>query len=242
MKIPIIRKILLYSPFTAFKYALIEIRHYIYYRFIRKSYSQTQEDLIIDKILKYKPYGFYVDIGANDPVRFNNTKRFYRRGWRGINIEPNFIQFQKLCMDRPEDINLNIGIAETEGTLKFYKMFPDTVSTFSAVEHRASLQRGLELDSIIEVPVQKLATIFKEKSVENIDFLSIDTEGYDYAVLKSNNWKKYRPRVICIESIPRSKDARTEKQHVFLTDHGYKRAFRNKTNDIYIDAISAEIV
>jgi hypothetical protein len=52
------------------------------------SYSQHQEDLLIDLLLGQKATGFYVDVGANHPVRNSNTKRFSDRGWTGINAEP----------------------------------------------------------------------------------------------------------------------------------------------------------
>ena len=34
-----------------------------------------------------------------------------------------------------------------------------------------------------------------------IDFLSVDTEGFDLTVLHSNNWQKYRPRFILVETL-----------------------------------------
>ena len=54
------------------------------------TYSQTGEDLILDILLKDKPKGFYIDIGGNHPKKFNNTFLFYKKGWDGINVEPNY--------------------------------------------------------------------------------------------------------------------------------------------------------
>ena len=53
-----------------------------------RSYSQEGEDMILRRIFGDKRLGFYVDVGAHDPRRFSNTYYFYKRGWRGINIEP----------------------------------------------------------------------------------------------------------------------------------------------------------
>jgi hypothetical protein len=73
------------------------------------SYSQYGEDKIIDRLLGYKKSGFYINVGANHPYRFSNTYMFYKKGYRGVNIEPNPISFEKFLI-RKGDINLNIGI------------------------------------------------------------------------------------------------------------------------------------
>lgn len=115
--------------------AFQEMYTILFYKMLRNSYSQMGEDLEIDKILGYKKNVFYIDIGANDPVRFSNTNRFYKKGWQGINIEPNPNVFRNIDKARLRDTNLNVGIAYEKGNLTFYSFFPDTLSTFS--EHQA---------------------------------------------------------------------------------------------------------
>ena len=78
------------------------------------SYSLYNEDNIIDWLTGYKKQGIYIDIGAYDPNRINNTKLFYQRGWRGINIEPNIKGYELFCLERPYDINLNYAIGNGE--------------------------------------------------------------------------------------------------------------------------------
>jgi hypothetical protein len=74
----------------------------------RSSWSQEGEDLILARIFGDKPDGFYVDVGAHHPKRFSNTYYFYRRGWRGINIDAmpgSMLAFNRL---RPSDINIEL--------------------------------------------------------------------------------------------------------------------------------------
>src|SRR5579864_1383027 len=85
------------------------------YRGDRASYSQYKEDLWIDRMLGYKKNGFYIDIGASDPNYLNNTKKFYEKGWKGLNVEPNPSTFRKLKEDRDRDINLNVGVGLNPG-------------------------------------------------------------------------------------------------------------------------------
>lgn len=48
----------------------------------KKSYAQCGEDIILDIILN-KPKVFYIDIGANNPIKQSNTMYFYNRGGGG---------------------------------------------------------------------------------------------------------------------------------------------------------------
>lgn len=96
----------------------------LFYRRYLKSSSQYYEDLIIDRLLNHKKNGIYLDIGANDPDILSNTKRFYDRGWSGVNIEPDTELYNKLLKHRSRDINLNIGISSGGGSWYFTNYRP----------------------------------------------------------------------------------------------------------------------
>ena len=83
-------------------------------------YSQDFEDWILYCAMMDIENGFYVDVGANDPCVLSVTKTFYDIGWSGINIEPLKEEYDKLCSDRPRDINLNIGAGAENGSLEFF--------------------------------------------------------------------------------------------------------------------------
>lgn len=224
----------LYGPKTFCQFAAGATWHLFSSQLLRNSYSQYGEDLVIDKLLGYKQIGFYADVGAYDPHRFSNTKRFYRRGWRGINIEPNFSAYQKFVKARPRDINLNLGVGEKPGKLTFYKFFPDTRSTFSREEATKNKQRGCKVVSKLKVKIDTLANILSKYAAnEVIDFFSIDTEGFDMIVLQSNNWRKFKPPVICIESSGGKKEPQNLKKERYLNNLGYQKFFETELNSIY---------
>ncbi len=218
----------------------------IYLEFVRHSYSQKQEDLIIDRLLNYPKTGFYIDIGANDPVRLNNTKRFYDRGWTGINIEPNYIKYNKLQSERSRDINLNIALSDaSRDDLIFYIFDADAISTLSKDQARYYQKVGYKILEERKIITSTLQNIFETyiKS-QPIDFLSIDTEGFDLIILKSNDWEKYRPNIIIIESSELddtvNKASVQDNQSVFFQNIGYRLVsqtthFGNLLNSIYID-------
>jgi len=205
-----------------------------YRRFFLRSYSQYGEDLMLDKLLNYKENGFYIDIGANDPIILNNTKKFYDKGWTGINIEPHLGCFKRIKFLRKKDINLNLGISDKKGKLTFYLMNASTLSTFNKEEMQDNVKAGFKLIKTVKIPVLTLGDIF-EKYVgdRKIDFLSLDVEGHDYEVLKGNNWNKYRPNLIVIEI---NHDSRLLN---FLKNQRYKEVYRNNCNAILKDDLNS---
>lgn len=215
----------------------------LYNQLIKNSFSQNNEDLVIDKLLNYKKNGFYIDLGAYDPKWFSNTNRFYKKGWRGINIEPNITRYQKFLKYRPNDINLNLGIGSTNGLLKFYLFQPNTISTFSQKEAKYYQKLDFQLEKTILIEVRRLDYLIKKYIKKNkIDFLTIDIEGKELDALKSNDWNKFRPKVICIESFSLETKLGNSKEHLplkrFLVSKGYQEVYRNPINIIYIDKVS----
>lgn len=200
------------------------------------SSSQYLEDIFIESIFRSKKNGFYVDVGANDPNELSNTKRFYDLGWSGINIEPNTKMHDQLCRARPRDINLNIGIGAAPAELIFYELSPDTLSSFNKKSAFDNIKNGsASLISEKKIQVQPLSEVFEEFTGGNqIDFLSLDSEGYEYEILTSNNWVLYRPTAIIAEV------NQDEGAHVlnFLTGQSYSMIHYNGTNAIFVDETS----
>ena len=168
------------------------------------SYSQEGEDLFLSRIFGDKKKGFYVDIGAHHPKRFSNTYIFYTRGWRGINIDamPGSMKlFEKL---RPQDLNLEMGISDDHiDRLQYFIFNEPALNTFSPeVAAEKNGTNNYKIIDTIDIPVMEIKEILTKYLPKNqtIDFMSIDVEGYDLKVLKSNNWSKFRPHIIAVEA------------------------------------------
>jgi len=159
-------------------------------------------------------------------------------GWKGINIEPDVSNYNKFVIRRKKDINLNIGIGLKKGKLKFFKFMPDTLSTFSSEEAKRYIKLGHPLENELDIEVKPLSMVLQEHCKNKvIDFISIDTEGFDMQVLMSNNWKLYNPTLICIESVEyeinSKKKATNVNNDIFLNKKGYKKIYDNGLNSIY---------
>lgn len=182
---------------------LLAIRFRLFDPYKVASWSQAGEDMILRHLFEAQPCGFYVDVGAHHPLRYSNTFHFYRLGWRGINIDATPGSMDLFKVMRPRDINVEAAVGDTKRRLTFYQFNDPAVSTFDpalAKERDGSIwkligQRELETCPLIDI----LATHLPANQA--IDFLSIDVEGMDEQVLRSNDWQHYRPRVVVIECL-----------------------------------------
>ena len=95
------------------------------------SYAQNFEDVMLDRVFRGRTDGFYVDVGAMDPVWGSVTKRFYDLGWRGVNVEPVPRFHKALVRGRPCDVNLAVALGRSRGRLELFDFPVAGVSTFS---------------------------------------------------------------------------------------------------------------
>jgi FkbM family methyltransferase len=183
------------------------IREEFFDGYCLKSYSQEGEDMILRRIFADKPSGFYVDVGAHHPKRFSNTFYFYRRGWRGINIDATPGSMTAFNKSRPADTNIEAPVSRKKQTLSFYMFDEPALNGFSKQlsEQRSTNGAAYKIIQTIDLETVTLAEILAKHLPKGqlIDFLSIDVEGLDYDVLLSNDWDRFRPKIILVEIINR---------------------------------------
>jgi len=190
-----------------------------------KSYSQEGEDLILLRIFEKKRIGFYVDVGAHHPFRFSNTYRFYLRGWRGINIDPMPGSMRLFNKFRKRDINLELAVGENEDTLIYYMFNEPALNTFDeGLAKTTNGKNGYYVHTKLPIKVYPLSKILDEylPREQEIDFLNVDVEGKDFEVIKSNNWNKFRPKIVLVEILASSIEEILENPlYLFMKQNGY---------------------
>jgi len=168
-----------------------------------RSWSQEGEDQILRRIFEGQAVGFYVDVGAHHPQRFSNTYLFYKRGWCGINIDAMPGAMKVFDSTRPRDINLEMGIGSSDDELDYYVFNEPALNGFSKElsEQRHEADTAYQVKEVIKVDVLPLSQVLDchLNNGQEIDFISVDVEGLDFDVLKSNDWSKYRPKFVLAE-------------------------------------------
>jgi len=166
------------------------------------SYSLEGEDMILGRIFAARPDGYFVDVGAHHPRRFSNTYALYRRGWRGINIDAAPGSMAAFRRSRPRDINIEIGVSDVEGAETFGVFSEPAISRLERHPQNHELDgRWLRKTGSVTIEVARLATILDRHLPprQTIDLLNVDVERHDLQVLRSNDWARFRPRVILVE-------------------------------------------
>ena len=208
---------------------------YLKNRYLSKkiSYAMDGEDIAINLFNKKEGKGFYVDIGAHHPIQRNNTNLLYQKGWEGINIDINEFSIDLFNFLRPNDLNILTAISDKEGEISFYyqKKFSQLNTTDKKIANENF--QGNFKERIVKC--QTIENILKNSKYKDqkIDFLNIDIEGAEMKVLKTLNFEKYNPTLVCIEilgyrdlnSEEREIQIKNDEIYKFLSDKNYKKVW-----------------
>lgn len=194
----------------------------------------------LKSLLKRRRDVFFVQVGSNDGVQGDPIHDLIvkRRDWRGILIEPVPFVFRRLRKnygdsDRIKFENVAIG-TRTESRPFFYvaedakRLFGDELpfwydqlGSFDKHHILKHLDGALE-PYIVSEPVQcvPLEDVLSRNRVERIDLIHIDTEGFDYEVLRQIDFRRFRPAVILFEHEHLTASDAIEAERLLL-EHGY---------------------
>jgi FkbM family methyltransferase len=172
----------------------------------KTTYSQSGEDIIIQYLFESlkidKPT--YLEIGTNQPLVCSNTYGFYAKGCYGVCIEPDKNMVDIIKRKRPDDIVLNIGIGLTDKDDATFYLFPAAVNGWSTFSEEEAVIRKKETGisfSTVQVELKQVNGIIEQYFKPWPNFISIDVEGLDLDILHSIDFEKYKPEVICVETI-----------------------------------------
>ena len=190
-----------------------------------ETFSQFKEDVLVWEYFGQKPSGFFVEVGANDPVLFSQTWLLEQRGWRGILVEPLSSRCERLRAMRAGSkvFQVAVGSPEERGEMVLHVTADDMFSSLQARE-RGPLETGQET-----VTVTTLDDVLAEAGGPAVDFLSIDVEGMEISVLEGFSLERVRPKLVLVEDHLKSLSL-----HRHLIGRGYKLVKRTGCNNWYI--------
>ncbi len=195
--------------------------------------------MILAELFQGKRDGCFVDVGAHHPKRFSNTYHFYRfRGWRGVNIDATPGSMRAFQRSRPDDVNVEAAVSDVPQTLQFFIFNEPALNTFDPkmAAERDGVQ-GYHVVRTVQIQTRTLASLLGEQLPANraIDFLSVDVEGLDLQVLRSNDWQRFRPTLVLAEDVTASswKQIGTSAVTHFLEQQGYEPFARTPRTTFY---------
>lgn len=198
------------------------------------SYAQNFEDVILWRAFRHIDNGFYIDVGAQDPMVDSVSCGFYEKGWRGVSVEPVHAYAEKMRQARPDEVIIEAAVGTGRGPITFY-CFPETgLSTADrdiAERHRQSGRAWEE----VRVDCLSLESILDRFADRTVCWLKIDVEGMEKDVLSSWGASKVRPLVVVIEATaPSSRDRTDHGWAHLLESRGYRARYFDGLNCFYI--------
>ena len=179
-----------------------------------------KEDLNILNFFKSKKNGFYVDVGCFHPLDRNNTYLLYLNNWRGINIDISQFSIDLFDFLRPDDLNYQCAISNKNKMVEVF--FQKELSQLTTIEEKQAhkvFQGKIKKNKIEAFSLNQILEKNKYNNTE-IDLLDIDVEGADLQVLQGLDFKKYKPKLICVEI--HSKEIQRDDIFKFLVDRNYQ--------------------
>ena len=199
------------------------------------SYTQNMEDTHLWLAFGGKRTGTYVDVGAGHPIADNVSFFFYERGWQGVAVEPQQKLVDLYARLRPRDAAVAALIGTQSGKADFHVFDAFHGLSTTNMKH-AEAATGLGAGyRTVKVPMITLAKLCRKHGLGEIDFLKVDVEGAEADVLKSGDWKAFRPKVVVVEAIaPGSNQPSWEDWEPFLLAQGYHFMLFDTLNRFYV--------
>lgn len=204
------------------------------------SFAQNFEDVLLARCFDGRS-GTYVDVGSHHPVLDSTTCAFYARGWRGLNIDALDTHQNLFERLRPKDVNLVCAVGAAPGTVPFYGVPGTGLSTMK----KSVAARHAEIGFVVETrqtPVETLATLLRRHGLTDIDFLKIDVEGAERAVMEGMDWRRWRPKIVVVEATtPMSSERNSSGWADVLSGASYKRACFDGLNEYWAASEAADL-
>lgn len=193
---------------------------------MEKSKSQLRQDLFVLSELNFKENGYFVEFGATNGIDLSNSYLLEKEyGWSGILAEPAKLWHQDLFANRTAIIDTRCVWTDTGSTLMFNETEAPELSTLNnyvnsdlhAEERKKSTQYSVETISLNEL-------LICHNAPNEIDYLSIDTEGSEFDILEKFDFDRFQFKIITCEH---NYSSAREKIFNLLSQKGYARKYQD---------------
>ena len=183
---------------------------------IKNSYSQIFQDLLVLYLLKQKKNGSFIEIGVGNGIDLSNTYLLEKKyNWTGILCEPDIRNFKNIKEFRSSKLIESLIDKKCDDQVEFY-LNKDPYSSSS--RNSKSNIKKIYSNSVC------LNHLFERNDLREVDYISIDTEGNEYEILKNFDFRKYKVNIFTVEHNFNSE--KRQKIKILLKKNGYKNIFK----------------
>lgn len=198
------------------------------------SYSQIGQDLAVLEYYNNKEGGYFVEVGAADGIELSNTYLLETKyKWKGICVEPIPEQYKKLLTNRPNSKCSNDAVYYKSGMTLQFDIANNGNLISGLTEHIDTHKAKVDANkTTINVKTISLTDLLEQYDAPNfIEYLSLDTEGSEYEILKEFDFDKYKFGLIDVEH--NYKEPRRSQIRELLISKGYEYIRENEFDDCY---------
>ncbi|HPN36293.1 MAG TPA: FkbM family methyltransferase [bacterium] len=193
--------------------------------------KQKPLEEILESYSHFKNDVFFIQIGSNDGVEADPINKYINQyNWQGLLVEPVTYLFERLKRNySSKQHNLifeNSAISNNDGEASFYRLKVEndpnlprwyhTIGSFNKeiiLKHKKNISNFDDLLIEEKIKTISLDTLLLKHNIENVDLIEIDTEGYDFEIIKLINFNKLKIDIIIFE-------------HIHLTTSDYKKSIK----------------
>jgi FkbM family methyltransferase len=203
--------------------------------FSRTLFSQGGEDIVLSWIFRNQS----IDVGAHHPFKGSNTYELYKNGWSGVIIDPLPNTKKLFNTHRKRDIALEIAIGRKKKKATYFQFAEPLVNTLDPTAAQELIEKGdiplIRKTNIEVTPLKNICATHLAR--KKLDLLCVDAEGFDLQILKTHDWKKWRPSVVVVEVPTKHDCADIQKSEIgmYLTKKKYRLYSRVWGSAIFID-------
>jgi FkbM family methyltransferase len=183
--------------------------------------------------------GYFVDVGANNPIDGSQTWHLEQLGWKGVLVEPQPNVADRLRKERRAQV-FAVALSEPSNS---GRMMPLTIAGYnsgncSSLDPNFFGAKREPYGVRYDVPVRTLDDVLAEAGAPRpLDFVSIDVEGHEPEVLQGFDLVSWNPRLLLIED-----HAMNLRVHRHMTAHRYRWVRRTGFNSWYVPFDSPMVV
>lgn len=210
------------------------------------SYAGNAEDIVLVRAFADRRDGFFVDVGAGEPVRSSLTKNLVDvLGWRGANVEALPERAARLRGARPRDTTLEVAVGVEPGIARFFRILPGPgqpgerglgLSTLRSDVRDMHVAAGWRFEEL-RVEVVTLESVLRAHAEPGFDLLKVDVEGSEAEVLASADLAHWRPRALVVEAtVPLTTRPSHQEWEPGVLAAGYELVLFDGLNRFYVRA------